>query len=651
MRNEKIRIGYYAHYPTILEPSPGAWGGMSIHEEHPVDAREKILKWLKSYEVDYVVAVISPKFRDNIMHDWPFHYVCDFKKYPEARVFPQELVVRHRDLTNRVVEIAGQIGIDMYFTHFNFYAPRGFVESHRRIYDKYRYTRGSGPAGHDSSNYMNTLLGNICWSDPEYQQFMKDCWTEFFQVIPKAKGLMITPGEYNHCECPKCKGTSLDKEAMKNSRMKMRIDFVHTFSKEMDRLGRDSFVRTWNLRSAPETFPKATAILSKYHVFDCFDAPIDPAAELEMTSGRPTHLMFVQNGENASQVFWFRPQYWQRIGKTLAEKKAQGAIIFENIDWGMNGMTHPAVSLNLEAFFHYVRNPDGGNDLWQKRAEEIFGVSVGKEILNALDLLSEFTMNVTKIIFLGSEGYTFGPIQPCDEEFAPDPWGVLTRNWQPPDWARGDIGRLRDYWDYLDKSAFDSFEDLKKKVLPKGERCPLEVMDRIIESAKEAIRILENLRDKADAKSRGFLDSLISGAHITQEHSTMLLKSMHTALLMHAARSPLNSKQTVSLGKKALETHTEALDALKRQIGWMNALPHDTLDFRNWFRFRMTSYTNYQAIQFTPLSLMEEENKNMRQWLMNLDPSIKDDSLPKSSMPSLTATKLPAMREKGWKKE
>ncbi len=650
--NSSIRLGYYAHYPTILEPAPGPWGGMEIHQDHPVDAWQKILLWLNDHQVDYVVAVISPKFRDNIYHDWPFHYVCDLAKYPEAGVFPPELVRRHRKLTNQVVEMAKEMNIDMYFTHFNFYAPRGFIETHPQLRTKYQASRGQGIAGHDSCNYMNTLVGNICWSDPDYQKFMIDCWDEFFTAIPLAKGLMITPGEHNQCPCPKCKGTSLKKEDIKAAATKMKLDFIQTFVREMNRLGRDSLVRTWYLDLPPEEYPPATVYLPKYHVFDCFDAPIDPQTEHEIAGGRSVHPMFVQNGENAAQVFWFRPEYWQRIGKTLAERGAKGALIMDNIDWGLNGMTHPATALNLEAFFHYVRHPkDDAEDLWPRRVAQMVGRTVQADVLKALDLLSEFPMNITKIIFLGNEGYTFGPIQPCDEMFAPDPWGVLCRNWTPPDWARGDIGRLKDYWDYLGRFPFESFEVLPEKLPTKGDRCPLQVMAKVIAAADGAIDLLEGIVDQADTRAHGLVDGLLVGAHITREHSTMLLKSMQTALLIRSARAPINAKNLPILVQKALNVHTEALDALKRQIGWINALPHDTLDFRNWLRFRMPEFNSYQAVMFTPLSLMEIENQNLRKWVENLGIDVDPKLCPQTSMPSLTAMKLPALPEKGWRLE
>jgi len=287
--------------------------------------------------------------------------------------------------------------------------------------------------------------------------------------------------------------------------------------------------------------------MPKYHVFDCFDAPIDPGTEQVMTSGRPIHLTFVQNGENASQVFWFRPAYWRRIGRTLAEKKPEGAWIHHNADWGMQGNANPVVGLNLEAFFLYARNPEADTDaLWRQRAGEMFGKSVAEDVLKAVDLLAEFPMNVTRITFAPNEGYTYGPVQPCDEEFAPDPWGVLGRDFVPPDWARGDVGRLRDYWDYLGEKPAVSLEALAEKVLPAGERCPLQVMQQVTDAAAAAVDVLTGLKDRVKPEARGILDGLSTSAHITREHTTMLLNSMRTARRAQFCRDrwtfrPMNS--------------------------------------------------------------------------------------------------------------
>jgi len=275
---------------------------VEIFEDHPVQAWRKILTWLKSMDVDYIIAVISPRFRDFVWHDWPFPYVCDLPKYPEAKMFPPEILARHRVLTNQVVDIAAEMGIDVYFSHFNFAAPRGFIEAHKRLYDKYRKTRGQGTVGHDQCNFMGTILGNICWNDPIYRNFMQYCWEEFFKAVPKARGFMVTPGEHADCQCPKCRGPALAEDAVRTGIMSTKQDFIRTFVDAMTRLGRESLVRTWGLGADSEDFPKATAYMPKYHVFDCFDAPIDPGTEQVMTSGRPIHLTFVQNGENNSSV-------------------------------------------------------------------------------------------------------------------------------------------------------------------------------------------------------------------------------------------------------------------------------------------------------------------------------------------------------------
>lgn len=649
--NDRLRLGYYAYYPTILEPAPGPWGGREIFELHPVDAWERILGWLSGRGVDYVVAVISPKYRDNIFHDWPFHYVCDLDEYPEARMFPAELVRRHREITDRVVDIAADVGVDMYFTHCNFCSPRGVLETRPRLLEKYRATRGQGAASHDAGNVLNTILGNICWRDPEYQRFLKACWTEFFEAIPRAKGLMITPGEFNLCRCPDCRGPSLDPDDVAASRAAMKLDFVNTFVAEMDRAGKESLVRTWYLDADPADLPRATAVLTKYQAFDCFDGPIDPQAEKELASGRPVHLMFAQNGENAAQVLWFRPGYWRRIGRDMNERGIQGAVIMHNTDWGMSGMTNPVSALNLEAFFHYARHPgDDGTDVWRRRVGEMLGSSVADDVLHALDLLSEFPMNVTRIIFLGTEGYTYGPIQPCDADFAPDPWGVLGRNWTPPDWARGDVGRLRDYWDFLGGAPFVSFDELATSALPDGEKCPLRIMDNVVAAAESAVVLLTGLADRIAPAGRGFWDGLVCSAHLTHEHALMLLNSMKTALLLRAARAPANAGRSVELGRRALETHTAALDALKHHIGWMNALPHDALDFAKWLRLRMPDYNTYQAVMFTPLELMERENENLRNWVAQMDPAAEVPRLARTAIPSLTARDLPPMPKRGWTK-
>jgi hypothetical protein len=635
----------------LLEPAPGPWGGAEIFDLHPADAWRRILDWLKSQGVDYLVAVVSPKFRDNIYHDWPFPYLCDHHAHPEARMFPPEVVRRNRDIVNRIVSLAAEGGIDVYLKQFNFYAPRGFIEAHPEIREKYRRTRGAGIAGHDSCNFMNTLFGNICWSDPVYRVFMKRCWSDLFEAVPGLKGLMVTPGEHNACTCPLCVGTNPDKDARRLAKTGMLMDFIRTFCEEMKRHGRESLVRTWYVQDYDGKRPMASAWFPKYHVFDCFDAPIDPqSAALADRLKEPVHFMFVHDGENAAQTLWFNPAYWRRIGQTLRARRADGAIVMHNMDWGMSGMTHPCARLNLEAFYHYIRHPDGALDQpWLDRLGGYFGASAAPSVLQALEKVSAFPMNVTKVIFLGGEGYTFGPVLPCDAAFAPDPWGVLARDWSPPDWARGDVGRLRIYWDHLETARFESFEVLSRLAESAGERCPLRVLEGVIADLESAAHLLDGLEPRAPESARGWLDTLIINARFTREHARMLLHSIRAALLIRAARVALSD--AAPLAVEAVREHQAALDALKNQVAWLNAHPHDFIDYRNWLRLTPPPFNSYQAIQFTPLSLVEQEHANLRDWAAGVAGKAAVDAVPKTGLPSLSALPPASMTAPVWRKE
>ena len=648
--DDQLRIGYYGYYPTILDPAPGPWGGREMFDLHPVDAWDRILTWLAEHGVDFVIAVVSPKFRDGVFHDWPFHYVCDLDEFPEAQMFPPAVVARQRDIVNQVVNRATALGLDVYFTHCNFCAPRAFVESHAPLWTKYLRTRGAGCASHDTCNFFGTIVGNVCWSEPAYRDFMVTCWQRFFEAIPSAAGFMITPGEFNQCRCPACNSPSLDKSDIAHARGLMQADFVDTFSAEMQRLGRQSMVRAWYLESDPDSIP-ATALLRKYHVFDCFDAPMDPDSQSLLKGTKPVYLMCEQNGENAAQLLWFKPDYWRNVGQGLRNSRAAGATISHNIDWGMNGMVHPVASLNLEAFLHYSRTDKDGEVDWAARIGTIFGSQTGSTILEALELLAEFPMNVTRVIFLGTEGYTYGPIQPCDEAFAPDPWGVLARNWLPPDWARGDVGRLHNYWQYLGENPFVALDGISKYALSDGERCPLQLMQQTVEAATQACRLLQNVEKDVTHAARGHWDALLGNARITEAHANMLLHSIRTALFIRAARNPANHKQYIELVSQAVAEHSGALEALRTQIGWMNAQPHGMLNYRNWLRLRSPSYNSYHAIMFTPLQLMDLEHDNLLQWARELGVSVDQEAAPFEAMRGMTARPVPLLRRQLWQPE
>lgn len=646
---KSFELGYYAHYPSILEPSPGPWGGLEIYDMHPVDAWKRILAWLKSKEVDYLIAVVSPKYRDSIMHDFPFLYLLDFEPYPEARTFPQEIVEENRRIVREVIAEAKRLGIDFYFNTFNFYAPRAFVEARPRLLENFRRSRNQ-LIGHDEASILGTLWGNISWPDPEYREFLRYCYSDLFLQFPEATGMMTAGAEHIHDVSPQSVGASSGREERTAGRREMVLDYLRFFTGEMRAMGKKSFVRTWYVGDKAEgDWPKPDAMVQKFQVFDCIDAGMCPENKKLWTLGIPCHQALTHNAENAAQLIWFSPSYWRRVGRELRDQSAPGAWIHDNTDWGNVGMRTPMQGWNLEAFLHYSRHPDDGlEEPWMARAIEVFGEEAAPVALAALEDISHFVLNISKVIHLSGEGYTWNCSLPVDEQFHPDPWALVGgANNTPPEWVRGGLQTVKDF---VELAAAEPWAGLDSLTGFTGARSPVTLLRVSIAKAAAAADSLKAWRPKIPASARNHWEAMITSANAAWCMARHIEQLIVARVLITAMRNPLNAGEAAGIGWQAVHTHGEAVKALREVVAWLNNYPHDMLDTRVWFRLRRPLFSRYFACQWTPLDVIEEEHQNLLWFVRELD-SQRDESAsdPARNFASITGRPLPTAVECGFK--
>jgi hypothetical protein len=652
MKNQSLELGYYAHYPSILEPSPGPWGGLEIYDMHPVDAWKRILAWLKSKDVDYLIAVVSPKYRDSIMHDFPFLYLLDFEPYPEARTFPSEIVEENRRIVREVIAEAKRLGIDFYFNTFNFYAPRAFVEARPRLLENYRRSRNQ-LIGHDEASILGTLWGNISWPDPEYREFLRYCYRDLFNQFPEATGMMTAGAEHIHDVSPQSVGAGASKESRTGARRAMVLDYLRFFTDEMRAMGKKSFVRTWYVGDKAEgDWPKPDAMVQKFHVFDCIDAGMCPDNKKLWDLGIPCHQALVHNAENAAQLIWFSPSYWRRVGRELRDHGVPGAWIHDNTDWGNVGMRTPMQGWNLEAYLHYARQPeDDLEEPWLARSKDVFGMDASPVALAALEDISHFVLNVSKVIYLSGEGYTWNCSLPVDEHFHPDPWALVGgANNTPPEWVRGNLQTVKNYVEETAAQSWQGLDSLMEKITSSGKECPLSLLRTSIQRASAAADSLKAWRSKIPASARNHWEAMITSAHAARCMASHIERLIVSRMLITAMRNPLNAGDAAGIGWQAVRTHGEAVKALREVVAWLNNYPHDMLDTRVWFRLRRPLFSRYFACQWTPLDVIEEEHQNLLWFVRELDSS-RDESAtdPARDFASISGRPLPAPLERGFK--
>jgi hypothetical protein len=619
---------------------------------HPVDAWKRILAWLKSKDVDYLIAVVSPKYRDSIMHDFPFLYLLDFEPYPEARTFPSEIVEENRRIVREVIAEAKRLGIDFYFNTFNFYAPRAFVEARPRLLENYRRSRNQ-LIGHDESSILGTLWGNISWPDPEYREFLRYCYRELFNQFPEATGMMTAGAEHIHDVSPQSVGAGASKESRTGARREMVLDYLRFFTDEMRAMGKKSFVRTWYVGDKAEgDWPKPDAMVQKFQVFDCIDAGMCPDNKKLWDLGIPCHQALVHNAENAAQLIWFSPLYWRRVGRELRDQGVPGAWIHDNTDWGNVGMRTPMQGWNLEAYLHYARQPeDGLKEPWLARSKDVFGPDAAPVALAALEDISHFVLNISKVIYLSGEGYTWNCSLPVDEHFHPDPWALVGgANNTPPEWVRGNLQTVKHYVEETAGQPWRGIDALIKNTIISGKECPLSLLRTSIQRASAAADSLKAWRSKIPASARNHWEAMITSAHAARCMASHIERLIVARMLITAMRNPLNAGEAADIGWQAVRAHGEAVKALREVVAWLNNYPHDMLDTRIWFRLRRPLFSRYFACQWTPLDVIEEEHQNLLWFVRELDPSSDESATdPARDFASISGRPLPAPVERGFK--
>jgi hypothetical protein len=203
--------GCWWHSPSILEPMPGPWCGYEIYGMEVVEAWKRILDWHKAHGLDGIITQISSHFKDRTVLGWGFQYVLDFDPHPEARTFSRDFVERNRRRMTRVLEYAYKIGLKMYIHHYNFMAPKNFVQAHSELLTKWKINADRPRLSDMGTQRMicdriGTIWGNLCWREPVYQAFMKDLWDELFEAFPTLSGVLTTPGKNSIACAPTARG-------------------------------------------------------------------------------------------------------------------------------------------------------------------------------------------------------------------------------------------------------------------------------------------------------------------------------------------------------------------------------------------------------------------------------------------------------------
>jgi len=566
--------GVWWHFPSLLEPGAGPWGGFEIYAKDQVSAWKRILDWLKANDLNLLVTQFPPHFKDRVVMGWGYHYVLDFDEFPEASVFSPGFVRRNRDKVNRILDHAGKLGIPVYIHDYNYISTKNFVERHDALLRKWTINTRRGTRSYLSvPDRLRYLRGNVCWREKVFQKFMVACWKETFAKMPGLAGILATPGEANRCYCPECaRGAKDDSTEELNRASRANVwetttDFSDQFSRTLKELDKQPVLRAWYAAGLEDKLSREVPKAIKYTMFDCFWGGPDPQIRRWRETGHQVWVTKDIYGENAGPIIWNHARYFREVLNTSRSLGVNHLLAHQNPDFGFSSMPLKVQQLNLLCFCHYLRDPGCQRDDWiDAEYERIFG-PVGRKIRAGVEAYSEVVLNMARVYHDTREGFTFSRYRPTFQEMG---------KYEAADWVRGGIGSLKQYIDYLEQKGWS--DDLFD-VLGKNEGDVFRHMERCIASAKKGIAILGECASEVRDEDRGEFEALVASARLSLRMMTVMdLRYKARVHYVGALKaSPRDTQMKLArLAVRELERAAQQFERFRENIVEM---PHDHVDF------------------------------------------------------------------------
>lgn len=618
MRQFEYR-GSWWHSPSLLEPMPGPWAGYEIYGMETVAAWRKIIDYHREKGFNLIITQIQPHFKDRVILGWGYHYLLNFDKFPEARTFSADFVRRNQDKVHAILDYAEDAGIKFMLHQYNFMAPKNFVEHHAELHRRWKINGDrmlDDPMDMGNvraiADRLGVLYGNVCWREPVYREFMLACWDELLQKFPLLHGLLQTPGESQFCLCEACTGLPSARpvrslfEGRNGRSHETTGDFTHAFNRKMKELKKLGVMRLWYIKgdfpagkTKADFYPKDLPYMSKYHWFDCVDTGPDPVIKEWIDDGYKMWVSKELWGENAGPVQWHRPDYIEKLVRTCRDLGVSSLVSHQNNDWGTAGIPGFLQRLNIECFANAIRHPESSFN-----PDTSYRNKFGKAapvIREAVESYSDFVLNITKLVILGGEGYTFSMIHPVALQ-----QGKIGR--EVDAWIRGDVGQLADYVKYFGTHPWD--ENMIGKLFTTGID-PFKMIDRWLTNCDRALELLGDVEKEIPAKAKGELIWIMTSARICRHQAEEYYYACRAAMRYYAWQNPVNDSISETLEKEMLALMESAVAATGKQREDMLDLPTSSIDFSRSMRSmqRYDTLEPWRASQFYFRSMDQLELK------------------------------------------
>ncbi|MFQ6079211.1 MAG: hypothetical protein ACE5NJ_08775 [Thermodesulfobacteriota bacterium] len=559
--------GLWWYYPGYLESPRGPWGSYETYGDQPVRGWKRAIDWMADNGITFIITGIPPYCKDRVIHDWGYHYVLDFDKYPEARVFSSDFVANNRRKLQDIFAYAQKKGVRTYIHHYNFIAPEGFVMAHLELWEKLKQRHDYRPDRPYYADRLGFLLVHLCWHESVYKDFMISCWEEFARRFPEVTGILVTPGEFSNCTCDWCR----------QNRPSAIADFVEAFVQVMRTCGKDPLVRTWWSDKYSDMLPRDVTYVVKYSVFDCIGgAGPDPLVKKWLGAGNRVWISKeITGSENGGPIVWANPCYFHEVMNTIRRlQKVDGVVGVLSPDLGAYPLVSWGQFINLVSFVHYANHDEPyDEERWEALFWEYFG-SAGGKVFQAAKAISELVLGISKVIFEPKEGYTWGFFYWFKAEGR---WpGSIRANTDVPEWVRGDMATFREYLDYLDENPWD---DQVVERVSRGRKNPFEFLAEITDSARRGWDLLESCREEIPNNRQEAFNVLLQSARMAYYTGSEWQHRLRARLYCAGASSTKDPEIRRRLAGRCLDELRDAIESLREQLGAALDLPHGFMDF------------------------------------------------------------------------
>lgn len=613
--------GFWLEYPSLLEPAPGPWMGMRIHELSTVEAWRHIIDWMADQGADTLVTGLPGHFKHPTLLENSYHYLLDCQPFPEAACFSGAFRRQTVSTVRRILDHARDRGLRPFLHHYNNVAPRSLVEAHSELRRKWRDTLDAN-MGHDEPDAYGMLVGNLCPYDPVYRDFMRYCMTDLFEVVPEFEGILYTPGEFNYCRCPKCSHDPapgaepypLTGKLARPGRPEASMEAMQLLSEATRQAGRTGAARIWNVPPATAHIaPKDLIYVVKSAVFDCIEgAEVDPQYLEWRGRGSGLWLTPESDGENTGRKVWHDPEYFRKLSKNLnALEGVTGVIIHRNPWWGMAQMVRRSQTLNLSVSAHILRHPERLNvGSLRKHRQALFGKA---EPLadEALRVLGASVLKMSCIFYMINEGYTYSYAQRFSKDVSIDDYWVVCEDMIPPDWARQKIHSLRELGNWISTHPWED-NWIENRILP-GERNPVALLSEHAETAEKMAEKLLRERRVFAGDLEGEYELLLTSLQITSAEN---LEMHHYVMAkLHYLSCRYGKTHNVPSRPHAiacLEHFHASLVASERQWELHLDLPANTFACNLYMRPEMPVFGGFCSVWYWPTERRFAEAANLR---------------------------------------